>query len=562
MQNPGEFAVDGPLVSVVPRAGTHTGKTLVVSFQRAAPPPTPLAARRPLQTISNRIESLIDRQAAGARASPGRADADGADARARRSAGRCRSPRCPRGWCRRCSRSKTAATTRIPASIPFAWSARCSRTCSATGRIWTAPARSRSSWRRNFFLTEEMAVEQQTRQRSLRAQAARAVHGGRPRSPGDQGRGARAVSERRLSGQARLVRRFTASPRRRASSSARTSAISRSARRPRSPASFSRPARCRRSTRRRARASAATSCCGRWPTPASSSAEAADARDQGAACRRSRARSKPRRRTSSTTSARRSREQFPGRDADDRGRRRLHDARPAPAAARAGRGRAAASPKSISCCRARRRGRVPRRRSSRSIRGPATSWRWSAAARTTSRSSTAPSARAGSPDRSSSRSSTSRRSSAPPRRAPTLTPATLVDDEPTTFDANGTPWTPANYENEYDGEITLRRALAHVAQRRDRQGRRGGRLRPRRRALEAHRRRHDAARVSVDRARRVRSDAVRDRDGLHDLPQRRRDARAAAAAADSARRHRRSSAKRLDHEARRARPTRRTSSPT
>ena len=42
----------------------------------------------------------------------------------------------------------------------------------------------------------------------------------------------------------------------------------------------------------------------------------------------------------------------------------------------------------------------------------------------------------------------------------TLTPATLVNDEPTTFDANGTPWSPANYENEYDGEITLRRALA------------------------------------------------------------------------------------------------------
>src|SRR5688500_17415443 len=41
-----------------------------------------------------------------------------------------------------------------------------------------------------------------------------------------------------------------------------------------------------------------------------------------------------------------------------------------------------------------------------------------------------------------------------------LSPATLVNDEPTTFDANGTPWTPSNYENEYDGDITLRRALA------------------------------------------------------------------------------------------------------
>ena len=42
----------------------------------------------------------------------------------------------------------------------------------------------------------------------------------------------------------------------------------------------------------------------------------------------------------------------------------------------------------------------------------------------------------------------------------TLTPATIVNDEPTTFDAGGTPWSPSNYENEYDGEITLRRALA------------------------------------------------------------------------------------------------------
>jgi len=42
----------------------------------------------------------------------------------------------------------------------------------------------------------------------------------------------------------------------------------------------------------------------------------------------------------------------------------------------------------------------------------------------------------------------------------TLTPATLVNDEPTTLDAGGTPWSPSNYENEYDGEVTLRRALA------------------------------------------------------------------------------------------------------
>ncbi len=41
-----------------------------------------------------------------------------------------------------------------------------------------------------------------------------------------------------------------------------------------------------------------------------------------------------------------------------------------------------------------------------------------------------------------------------------ITPATLVNDEPTTFDFDGQGWTPRNYEDEYDGVITLRRALA------------------------------------------------------------------------------------------------------
>src|SRR5688500_7805870 len=57
-QTPGEFAVNGALVSVVPRAGAHTGKTLIVSFQRSAPPQRRAGRARPVQTISNRIESL------------------------------------------------------------------------------------------------------------------------------------------------------------------------------------------------------------------------------------------------------------------------------------------------------------------------------------------------------------------------------------------------------------------------------------------------------------------------------------------------------------------------
>jgi penicillin-binding protein 1B len=41
-----------------------------------------------------------------------------------------------------------------------------------------------------------------------------------------------------------------------------------------------------------------------------------------------------------------------------------------------------------------------------------------------------------------------------------ISPATLVDDEPSTFAFDTQEWTPRNYEDEYDGLITLRRALA------------------------------------------------------------------------------------------------------
>jgi penicillin-binding protein 1B len=41
-----------------------------------------------------------------------------------------------------------------------------------------------------------------------------------------------------------------------------------------------------------------------------------------------------------------------------------------------------------------------------------------------------------------------------------VTPASLVLDEPTTFEFNQQTWSPNNYEGEYDGPITFRRALA------------------------------------------------------------------------------------------------------
>jgi penicillin-binding protein 1B len=44
---------------------------------------------------------------------------------------------------------------------------------------------------------------------------------------------------------------------------------------------------------------------------------------------------------------------------------------------------------------------------------------------------------------------------------PPMTPATIVDDSPTSWEVNGEVWSPSNYEDEYDGPVTLRRALAH-----------------------------------------------------------------------------------------------------
>lgn len=41
-----------------------------------------------------------------------------------------------------------------------------------------------------------------------------------------------------------------------------------------------------------------------------------------------------------------------------------------------------------------------------------------------------------------------------------ITPATIVYDEPTTWNFDNQEWTPRNYDGEYDGAITLRRALA------------------------------------------------------------------------------------------------------
>ena len=143
---------------------------------------------------------------------------------------------------------------------------------------------------------------------------------------------------------------------------------------------------------------------------------------------------------------------------------------------------------------------------SRWIREPATCSRWWAGARTTSRSSTAPSDRArqpGSAFKPFVYLAAFERAAAEGRTD--LTPASLVVDEPTTFLYEDKDYTPSNYEDEYDGEITLRRALAHVAERRHRQGRRADRVRSGGEPLEARRRQRAAA----SRIRRLRSASSR-----------------------------------------------------
>ena len=80
----------------------------------------------------------------------------------------------------------------------------------------------------------------------------------------------------------------------------------------------------------------------------------------------------------------------------------------------------------------------------------------------------------------------------------------------------------------YDGPITFRHALAHSRNLGDHPRRAGGRLRSRRRIVEEPEARQRAESLSVDRARRVRSDAVRDRHRVHAVPERRRDPAAEA----------------------------------
>ena len=129
---------------------------------------------------------------------------------------------------------------------------------------------------RMFFLSEEFNAELQSGQRLVSPQGARSLHGGHSRDQSDQGRDPRAVSERRLPRQPRVVcaarRRRSGAHLLRQGRQQPLALRSRADRR----ASF----RIRISTRRSSIASArrndAISCCRRWPRPSSSPRDAAE----------------------------------------------------------------------------------------------------------------------------------------------------------------------------------------------------------------------------------------------------------------------------------------------
>ena len=392
----------------MPRAGTHTGKTLVISFQRPQPPSRP--GRRPPAAIGI-ASSADERQAAGPRHA-GPADADGADASAREAAA---------GAARRDSHAHGAGGPRDRGPALLLPSRHRShphgrRAVHEHASATAVPGRRQHDHAaaREELLPDREMPSSSRGQRSLAPQAARAVHGARPRSQGDQGRDPRAVPERRLSGPARLVRH----PRRRRGGAPllRQGCHEHLARRGRHD-------RRHHSIAGHAVAVQLAGAGARAPQrrPASDgggrlhSAEPPSASIEGTASLVARALDAEAPYFVDFVGQTLA-EQFPA-SRDDRGRRRLHDARPAPAAARAGR-RAQRPRQGRRDAARRRRGRVPQ--AALIAVDPRTgdilalvggrSYNQSQYNRAVSAG--------GSRDRCSSRSSISPRSSAPPRTAP------------------------------------------------------------------------------------------------------------------------------------------------
>ena len=186
-----------------------------------------------------------------------------------------------------------------------------------------------------------------------------------------------------------------------------------------------------------------------------------------------------------------------------------------------------------------------RRRWWPSIRGRARSSRWSAAGRTSGRSTTGPTSAKRQPG------STfkpfvflSAFDLAQREGRTDLTPATVLSDEPTTFMVNGEEWSPRNYDGEHDGAITAAPRPGAIAQPGHHPD---GGARPATRHIASPLAQREAGvhgpRLPVDRAWRLRGHAARDGRGLHPVPQPRRGAAAARGLAHRDRRRHRAPAR-------------------
>ena len=314
---------------------------------------------------------------------------------------------------------------------------------------------------KNTFLTPE---------KTPAPQDDRVVHVGRPRAAAVEGADPRAVPERRVARPARLVR----DPRRRRSGAA----VLRQGRqqpvagrggddRRRDPVAVAALAVQQPGPRRR---SAATSSCRRWPTPASSRADDAD-----------RASHEPLQVVARALEAEAPYfVDYVSQELQDRYKQYagtvdvyttldLHLQRVAQDAVRDGLTR-------VDEILAKRKRQRAQAALIASIRAPARSSRWSAAGPTTSRSTTARSPRGGSRARCSSRSSTSRRSSTRSEDGRTdVTPATVMPDEPTTFEFNDQDMDPGQLRRRVRRPDHAAARAGAVAQHRRDQGRGGGR---------------------------------------------------------------------------------------
>ena len=166
-QNPGEFAVNGPVVAVIPRAGSHTGKLLTISFQRPAPARRAGRGTPPPTTISTRIEGLAVDKKPVSRVT---LDAPMLTALIQARVKRRQVPlsALPSRVVEAVLAIEDRRYYSHPGVDPIRMVGALFRNTFGDRMYLEGASTITQQLARNFFLTEEMAIEQQTRQRGLR----------------------------------------------------------------------------------------------------------------------------------------------------------------------------------------------------------------------------------------------------------------------------------------------------------------------------------------------------------------------------------------------------------